>query len=258
MNMETEIPEEGDLVVVTILKVDKFSADVRLDEYPGVNGYIHISEVASGWVKFIRDHLREGQKTVCKVLQVDPKRRVVELSLKRVNEHQKRDKISQWKNDQKADKLMEIVAQNLKKKTEQCMEEFGNDLIQKYGSLYEAFEEASSEGDEFMKGTRAKWRTAFIKVAEQNVASPFVKIGGKMEMYSLASDGIDKVKACLAAGQREGVQIQYAGAPRYLIKVKSREFKEAEDILKNSIQNMQESSKKLGVSFEFERESKEK
>ncbi|MGP6239528.1 translation initiation factor IF-2 subunit alpha [Cuniculiplasma sp. SKW4] len=258
MNMESELPEEGDLVVVTILKVDKFSADVKLDEFPGVNGYIHISEVASGWVKFIKDHLREGQKTVCKVLQVDAKRKVVELSLKRVNEHQKRDKISQWKNDQKADKLMEIVAQNLKKKKEQCMEEFGNDLVEKFGSLYEAFEEASSEGDEFMKGTRAKWRTIFIKVAQQNVASPFVKIGGKIEMYSLASDGIEKIKACLTAGERDGVQIQYAGAPRYLIKVRSREFKEAEDILKNSIQNIQDTSKKLGVTFEFERESKEK
>ena len=256
--MDNVMPEEGDLVVVTIQKVDKFSADVKLDEYPDVNGYIHISEVASGWVKFIRDYLREGQTTVCKVLQVDPKRRVVELSLKRVNEHQKRDKISQWKNDQKAEKLLEIVAQSLKKKPEQCMEEFGNELIERFGSLYEAFEEASSEGDEFLKGTRAKWRTVFIKIAQQNVASPFVKIGGKIEMYSLASDGIEKVKQSLAAGKADSVQIQYAGAPRYLIKVRSREFKEAEEILKTSIQNIQEASKKLGVSFEFERESKEK
>ncbi len=258
MISEKTSPENGDLVVVTVTKLDKFSAHVKLDEYPGLNGYIHISEVANGWVRLIRDHLREGQKTVCKVIQIDSRKKAVELSLKRVNEHQKRDKISEWKNDQKATKLMEIVAQNLKKPVDTCMQEFGLDLVEKYGSIYAAFEEAASEEDEFMKGTRAKWRTAFIKIATQNVSSPYVKIGGEMELASIASDGIDRIKECLTSGFSEGVNIQYSGAPRYLITVKSKDFKVAEDILKNSTNSIQESCKKLNVSFKFNRESREK
>ncbi|MCL4349951.1 MAG: translation initiation factor IF-2 subunit alpha [Candidatus Thermoplasmatota archaeon] len=258
MKNERPVPEEGDLVVVTITRLDKFSAQVRLDEFPDVNGYIHISEVANGWVRLIRDHLKEGQKTVCKVLQIDPRKNSVELSLKRVNEHQKRDKISEWKNDQKAVKLMEIVAQSLKKTVDVCMEEFGLELIEKYGSIYGAFEEAASEENEFMKGTRAKWRSTFIKIAMQNVSSPYVKIGGEIEMSSMAPNGIDMIKESLSVGTGEGVTLQYSGAPKYLITVKSRDFKIAEDILKTSTGNISDACKKNGVSFKFTRENREK
>lgn len=92
MEKMNDIPEIGDLVVVTVTKVEKFGAEVKLDEYKDLNGFIHIAEVANGWVRYIRDHLREGQKTVCKVLQIDSRRKSVDLSLKRVNEHQKREK----------------------------------------------------------------------------------------------------------------------------------------------------------------------
>jgi translation initiation factor 2 subunit 1 len=258
--METisESPEIGDLVVVTVVKVEKFGADVKLDEFKNFNGFIHITEVANGWVRYIRDHLREGQKTVCKVLQLDKRRKTVELSLKRVNEHQKREKISEWKNEQKAEKLLELVGVALKKSTQECMLEFGNELVEKYGSLYSAFEEASSEEEEFYKGTKAKWRTSFIKIAKQNVVSPFVKIGGTMEIYSLESRGIEKIKDCLNTGEIDDVTIQYAGAPRYLLKVRDREYKSAEEKLKNTLQSISENCKKSGVSFEFIRDSKEK
>ena len=71
-------PEIGDLVVCTVVNVVDFGAFVQLDEYAKKEGLIHISEVASGWVKYIRDHVREGQKIVCKVLNVDPGRSHIE------------------------------------------------------------------------------------------------------------------------------------------------------------------------------------
>ena len=258
MEKMNDIPEIGDLVVVTVTKVEKFGAEVKLDEYKDLNGFIHIAEVANGWVRYIRDHLREGQKTVCKVLQIDSRRKSVDLSLKRVNEHQKREKISEWKNDQKAEKLMELVSASLKKSPEECMTEFGNELIEKYGSLYSAFEEAATEEEDFYKGTKAKWRSAFLKIATQNVQSPFVKIGGTIEMYSLESKGIEKIKNCLDIGEIADATIRYAGAPRYLLKVRDREYKSAEDKLKTIIQNISDNCKKSGVSFEFIRDSKDK
>ncbi|MCL4323837.1 MAG: translation initiation factor IF-2 subunit alpha [Candidatus Thermoplasmatota archaeon] len=258
MQKTNDIPEIGDLVVVTVTKVEKFGAEVKLDEYKGLNGFIHIAEVANGWVRYIRDHLREGQKTVCKVLQIDSRRKSVDLSLKRVNEHQKREKISEWKNDQKAEKLMELISVSLKKSPEECMIEFGNELVEKYGSLYSAFEEAATEEDDFYSGVRAKWRNAFLKTAMQNVQSPFVKIGGTKFFRDLTSRGIEKIKNCLDIGDVADVTIRYAGAPRYLLKVKEKEYKSAEDKLKNVIQTITDNCKKNGVSFEFIRDSKEK
>src|SRR5660397_242733 len=94
-------PEADDNVVCSVKRVTDFGAFVELDEYGNKEGLIHISDVASGWVKYIRDHVREGQKIVCKVMYVDTAKHHIDLSLKDVNEHQRREKIQQWKNEQK-------------------------------------------------------------------------------------------------------------------------------------------------------------
>lgn len=97
-------PELDELVVCSVQQVKDFGAFTSLDEYGGKEGLIHISEVATGWVKYIRDHVREGQKIVCKVLDVNPSKHHIDLSLKDVNDHQRREKIQDWKNEQKADR----------------------------------------------------------------------------------------------------------------------------------------------------------
>jgi len=140
-----EYPETGDLVVCTVNNVKNFGAFVSLEEYGGKEGFIHITEVASGWIKYVRDYVREGQKIVCKVLKVDPSKGHIDLSLKQVNEHQKREKIQEWKNEQKAEKLLEIVAGKLGKNPDWCYEEFATALVQKFGTLYHAMEECSMD-----------------------------------------------------------------------------------------------------------------
>ena len=110
-----EWPDEGELVVCTVTNVKNFGAFVTLDEYENKEGFIHIAEVSSGWIKYIRDYVREGQKVVCKVLKVDPDKGHIDLSLKAVNEHQRREKIQEWKNEQKAENLLGIVATRLGK-----------------------------------------------------------------------------------------------------------------------------------------------
>src|SRR5207249_3402763 len=85
------------------IRAKNFGAFVTLDEYENKEGFIHIAEVSSGWIKYIRDYVREGQKVVCKVLKVDTEKGHIDLSLKAVNEHQRREKIQEWKNEQKAE-----------------------------------------------------------------------------------------------------------------------------------------------------------
>ncbi len=195
--MRKDLPEVGDLVVVTIKEVKNFGAKVELDEYKGKEGFIHIAEVATGWVRHIKDYLREGQRTVCKVLNVDQTRGgYVDLSLKRVNEHQKREKIQEWKNEQKAEKLLEIVAQQLGKSVEQCYTEFADDLVERYGNLHAAFEDAAAS-EEWLPDVDGDWKEVFLKVAKENITVPYVKIGGYVEAYSLSSRGVEDIKKVL-------------------------------------------------------------
>ncbi len=96
--MKKRDPDIGDLVVCTVKDVRDFGVVCSLDEYVGKEGFIHITEVSSGWIKYIRDYVREGKRIVCKVLDANPSRGRFDLSLRRVNDHQKREKLKEWKN----------------------------------------------------------------------------------------------------------------------------------------------------------------
>ena len=261
--IEKEYPEEGDLVVGTVVKVQGFGAFVNLDEYSSKEGFIHISEIATGWIKHIRNHIREKQKVVCKVLRVDTAKNHIDLSLKRVNEHQRREKIQEWKNSQKAEKLFEMVAENLGKSTTQCYKEFGNDLIKKYGFLYNAFEECAYDCKTLINdGFDGEWLKEFELIAKDNIAIPFVDIKGLIIMNSWDSEGIIHIRDALLLAEKSEyedveIKIKYIGAPRYLITIKAPDYKIAEDQMKKAVDRATNHISKYKGRCEFKRELEE-
>ncbi|MDH7508399.1 MAG: translation initiation factor IF-2 subunit alpha [Methanomassiliicoccales archaeon] len=256
----SEFPEEGELVVCTVQNVKNFGAFVTLDEYDNKEGFIHIRDVATGWIKYIRDYVREGQKIVCKVLGVDPSKGHIDLSLKSVNEHQRREKIQQWKNEKKAEKLMEIVAQRLNKSVQECYEEFGYKLIEKYGTLYGAFEQCAGNPNSLIENDlEGPWTQVFIEVAKENVIPPFVQIDGQIELTCALPDGVERIRKALIEGlesAKEKVKIQYVGAPRYRIVVTAPDYKTAEDEMKRVSDKILATIKQMGGQGIFSRETK--
>lgn len=252
--MYKEVPEVGDLVVVTVKEVQNFGAIVNLDEYPGYSGFIHIAEVATGWIRHIRDFVRVNQRTVCKVLNVDTNRKHVDLSLKRVNDHQKREKIEEWKNDQKAYKLLEMVLAEAKINDKNKIKEIEDYLATEYGSIYNAFYEAAADKD-FMSGINEPWKNAFIKIAADNISIPMVKIGGVIDMYSIAPDGIDLIKNILTEiDSNKNINISYMGAPKYRITIMDEDYKSAEERLKKNLDFIADRCKKNNVEYSFSRD----
>ena len=227
-----EFPDEGELVVCTVQSVKDFGAFVALDEYGGKEGFIHIAEVATGWIKYIRDYVREGQKLVCKVLRVDKSKGHVDLSYKAVNEHKRREKIQEWKNEQKAEKLMDIIAHRLGTTQSKCYEDFGYALADSFGTLYHAMEECViDDGILEEEGFEGDWTKIFFDVAKENIVAPFVKIGGFIELTCPKSDGALHIKEALSKALKENhaiVSVQYIGAPRYRIVVRAPDYKLAE------------------------------
>jgi translation initiation factor 2 subunit 1 len=261
--MKKEYPEEGELVVGTITKVQGFGAFVSLDEYPNKEGFIHISEIATGWVKRIRNFVREKQKVVCKVVHVDIAKKHIDLSLKKVNDHQRREKIQDWKNAQKATKLFDMVAQGLGKSVDQCYTEFGDALVKKYGTMYAAFEESAYDANILTNdGFSGDWLKKFEEVAKVSITVPFVEIKGMMLLTSYLPDGITHIKEALSLAEKSefddvSIDIKYIGAPRYMIKVKAPDYKIAESQMKKAVDRAEAYMTKMKGECEFQREVEE-
>ena len=83
-------PEEGELLVCTVKGVKENGAYLNLNGYGEREGFVFIGEVAAGWVKNIRAHLREGQRVVAKVVNIKKDRQRVDLSIKAVSAERKK------------------------------------------------------------------------------------------------------------------------------------------------------------------------
>lgn len=82
---ETEIPEKykiGQLVKGKVTKLTNFGVFVELE--PGLEGLLHVSELADHKVASPEDVVKNGEEIECKVLGVDIEERKIRLSRKRV------------------------------------------------------------------------------------------------------------------------------------------------------------------------------
>jgi small subunit ribosomal protein S1 len=75
---------EGDVVQGKVTKVVTFGAFVEI--MPGVEGLVHISELAQHHVENPREVVSQGDVVNAKIIEVDAERRRLSLSLKRVEE----------------------------------------------------------------------------------------------------------------------------------------------------------------------------
>ncbi|GIX31900.1 MAG: polyribonucleotide nucleotidyltransferase [Porticoccaceae bacterium] len=75
----TAEPEVGRIYDGVVARVVDFGAFVTF--LPGIDGLVHISQIAEGRVNSVAEHLKEGQKVRVKVLDVDPRGRI-KLSIK--------------------------------------------------------------------------------------------------------------------------------------------------------------------------------
>ena len=254
----SEYPEVGDLVIATAVKVFDHGAYVKLDEY-GKEGYIPLGEVSSTWVRNIRDYVREGQKLVLKVIRVDTRRGHIDLSLRRVTEREKKDKLMEWKRWQRAKKLLELVAKKLGIRSARQIEEIGVKLEEHFDEAYAAFEQAVLLGEEVLvkAGVPEEWARESTEIAREHVELPEVIVRGYFTLSSTAPDGVERVKRVLlkaldaVKGLEAKAKIYTMGAPKYRVEIKARDYRIAEEALKKAVEaaTLQAKEEKAAIAF---------
>lgn len=230
-------PQEGELVVVTVKTVKQNGCYVELDEFVGIEGFIFIGEIASGWVKNIRGFVREGQRLICKVMRTRKDGTSLELSLKSVSEERRRARLQEWKNEKRAHQLLKVIGDKVSW-TQQDIDETAEELTGAFATLYGAFEEAAmKEGALIDAGFEGDWIKEFIEVAIENIIPDFVEVRGILSLNINSVDGIEIIRESLLAAEKFSsekdeveVSCHYNGAPQYRIELKAPDFKSAETI----------------------------
>ncbi len=244
-------PEEDEFVLCTVTAVHTNSVFCTLDEYGNRTALIHISEIAPGRIRNIRDYVKEGKKVVCKVLQINEEKGHIDLSLRRVSDVQKREKLNQVKQEQLAEKIVEFYARQNKKNVEDVYKKISDVLFQKYGGLYSAFEDvALREVSLESLGIEPSLAKDLTELIKSRIKPPEIKVEGELKLSSYAPDGVEVVKKLLIQLPKE-ITVSYKGAGSYRLVVESTDYKSAEKILKNGSAKALELAKSSKVFAEF-------
>jgi len=238
---KTRLPEVGDLVLATITQITSHGAYASLDEYEGQECFVHISEIASTWVRNIRNFVRENQKIVAKVLRVDLSKGQVDMSLRRVTKEQSRMKIQEWKRSQRGRKLLSLAAEQLGKTLEEAYEIAGRPIAKNFTDILEALEKTKEAGPKILTdaGVPKKWADQLHELALAHVIIREVSVEKTLVLVCRNKDGVEGVRKALLAAQEivtpGGGEVFLEGAPRYRVRAKAKNYKIAEEILDRAI-----------------------
>ncbi len=246
-------PEEEELVLCTVTAINPYSVFVTLDEYNGKTALVHISEVSPGRIRNIRDYVKEGKKIVCKVLRINKEKGHIDLSLRRVNEAQRRRKLDSLKKQHLVEKIIEQIAKKHKKKKEKILEELSEKILEEYDSLFDAFESIVQGELDLTKKIDKKIAEDITELVKQRISIPEVTISGILTLTTYNPKGIDLIKETLKLCEKAGTKVKYSGGGSYTIEITSEDYKTAEKILKKALTDAEKFAKKNKVNMNFER-----
>lgn len=247
-------PRMGEIVLCTVQKISYHSVFVRLDEYLGhIDGMIHISEIAPGRIRNLRDYVKEGKRIVCKVLNINKRTGNIDLSLRRVGTNAMVKKLNDYKQEEKAEKLLESVGKGLKKDLKSMYEVVGFRAVEEHESLHNFFQDVVSMGKGVIDRLKVskdvsdllyKTITAKIKPVEYSVS-------GTLKLRSFESEGVEHIKKILNKIIKNKVRVKYLGAPKYGLETTALDYKTADNMMKKAVDSALEEIKKFNGEGEF-------
>jgi translation initiation factor 2 subunit 1 len=256
-----ELPEIGEIVIATITKLTDHGAYVTLDEYNNLQGFLHVSEIAPGWVRSVGKFVREGEKKVLLVKKVNPGRSEIDLSLKQVSKDQQKKKLLEVKRIEKGRTLLQTVKE-LASLSDKDLEHLEDAIFSKYNFVYDMFLDVVTKGIVVVDELKLPKKTlTAIEDASSKIKPPSVEIRGICNLTCNQSNGIEIIRNAILDSigeQSSNISVTYIGAPKYRISVRGHDFKTAERMLKPVLDKIQKIIEKNSGTFGFAREESKK
>ena len=263
MSTETqELPEVGEIVIATIKKTGDHGAYVSLDEYDDIQGFLHISEIAPGWVRKVTKYVKEGDKKVLLVKKMQANRAEIDLSLKQISKEQRKKKLLDVKRFEKEQGILKNIQDKVKLSSEE-VDDLEEKLLSKYKSVYDAVIDIGTNNINVIDDLEISEKIKkTIDELSKKIKLPTVEIRGILEMTNNKSDGIEIIRKILLdaikESQNQKITILYLGAPKYRLSIVAQDFKTAEKTLKPILEKIEKNTSKQNGTFKFSREESKK
>ncbi len=260
-----DLPEVGELVIARVKRLIEHGAYADLEEFENLEAFIPWSEITTKYFRDIREVLRVGQIVVGKVIRIDKKKRPpqIDISIKRVGENERRVRMLRWKRDQKAQKIVEIVAKKLGMSLDEAYEKIWKPLYEKFRDVLTLLENAVIQGPQVLidAGLSEDIAKVLYEEAKRHIEIKKVKIRGTIYARCYKPDGVERIKKLLMElesiplpDQHTSLRIISIGSPRYSVEIVSTDYKVCERVLQQMLERANELVKELGIDeFKFER-----
>jgi translation initiation factor 2 subunit 1 len=247
------LPEEGEIIIATVKLMTGHGVYVTLDEYNNMTSFLHVSEIATGWIRNIERYFQPKQKAVLKVIRVNKVRGEVDTSLKQVSGEERKSQLIEVKHSEKVNDLLDFIRSKLNL-SDKNIQEIEDRMLQKYSYVYNAFEAVSRKGLDAIQNIELSPEIKnVIDDASKTIPIPVVQISRIMEITSIKPEGIEIIKSRLAdaEGNKRGASttIKYIGAPRYNVVVNAENFKVAQRFMNNTIEKTRANIEKQHGTF---------
>ena len=238
-------PRRNDFVLCEVERIEYHSVFVKLIEYKNLKGLIKISEVSPGRIRNIRDYVKEKSIIVCKVLYINYDNGLIELSLRKVNQRERREKINEMKEEQLAEKIINNVAKKLDLNVEEIYQDLFKKITKDHNSLFEAFQKYVDKTTDLDKyDINPKVLRALKEEIDKTLSPTKVTLKGKYYITSYDPEGVNIITNAFREAEDKEIEAKYEGGGTYLITLESRDFKTGEkklssyrEILEKNLKN---------------------
>ncbi|UCG90535.1 MAG: S1 RNA-binding domain-containing protein [Candidatus Heimdallarchaeota archaeon] len=260
--MEASFPRVGELIIGTCSKLTPHGAYFEIFDYEKLGpeaGFVHISELSRTWVRNIRSHIREGQRAVAKILRVDTARGEIDMSIRRVSEPQRRSKLNEFKQENRARGLITVACE----KVEVSVNSVEESLLGKFGSIYEGLIKAREGGVSLLTeiGIPEAAAEEIHQLALKELQPPTVRLNGLVKITCYEPEGVILLKKFFTSYNKNfnkkykssDINIQIISPPDYRCVIESGDWRTAEGIWKDVQKETEQFFASYDAEYSFER-----
>lgn len=252
---QRRMPYVGELVIARIEKVQQFNAHCRLIEYGDLDAFIPIREVSSGWIKNIHEFIHTGQIVVCKVIFIDNQKGTIDVSIKKVNSKDSKDKLNTYNLEKRLFALFQQAMKEAKVSPKEQKDEYNKYILATFNSFTRFIKDANDKAPSFdeaklpkkLKETLARLIEASKKEGEHKVSYLLT-----LSVYN-TQNGIGQIRQLLSDMEASHVEVDYIGAPRYRLTAEGPDYIAAEQYIQDATKLLKEKLKDGRFSIEKEK-----